>query len=224
MTMIEKHNDYLIKFQNLCLKKAVNFTFDKNGIDREKIRMYNFSTKIGNDFPIEILIEAENNINRKNAVEQIDKYLNNEMFSMELEKGLFEYVLIHVSSKKSQPHFCVPIYYNMLIDICRNLDQDDKSIDNQTLRPGILNGEIKPYYVAFLTPQQLHPKRWIQYFQKKAREDDAMNHVATYKDVDNKCKNCGGIEFHSYEQQLRSADEPANKFIICIDCGYTVIW
>lgn len=223
MILTENENEYKTNFENQCLSKISSIKFDKNGLEKEKIKLYKFSTKIAEDIPYNLLIEAENSIDRKFAVNEINKYLNNEMLSIELEKGLFEYALIHISTKKLQYHYCNPTYLIALHDICSNLDSNNDDICNQTLRSAILNGKIDPRTVAFLSPQQLHPMRWIAVMQRKAREDQALLCVATYKDYENPCKNCGGIEFHSYEQQLRSADEPANKFIVCTDCGNTVI-
>ena len=215
--------EYVNKFEKQCLAKLQTTKFDKAGLEKEKIKMHKFLTKSSNDIPCNLLVEAETNLDRKFAVAELNKYLNNEILAMEIERGLFEYVLIHVSTKKLQNHYCYATYYNELYNICNNLDQNNENINNQTLRPALLNGEINPRIVAFLSPQQIHPKRWILFSQKKIREAEVMNHSGTHKDYENKCKNCGGVEFHSYEQQLRSADEPANKFIVCIDCGYTVI-
>jgi DNA-directed RNA polymerase subunit M/transcription elongation factor TFIIS len=221
--MILTENEYKTNFENQCLSKISSLKFDKNGLEKEKIKFYNFTTKIAQDIPYNLLIEAENSIDRKFAISEINKYLNNEILSMELEKGLFEYTLTHISTKKLQYHYCNPTYHIALYDIFSNLDTDNQDINNQTLKPAILSGKIDPKTVAFMTPQQLHPMRWIGIIQRRAREDQALMSVATYKDEENPCKNCFGIEFHSYEQQLRSADEPASKFIVCATCSNTVI-
>ena len=34
------------------------------------------------------------------------------------------------------------------------------------------------------------------------------------------CPRCGYKEAYVYEQQTRSADEPATRFFICVKCGY----
>jgi DNA-directed RNA polymerase subunit M/transcription elongation factor TFIIS len=215
--------DCQTKFKNQCLTKLSRLNFDKNCIKQEQIRLYDFMTDTANDIPLTLLKEAENSIDRKTAIDKINALLGNEILSMELEKGLFEYAMIHISTKKLQYHYCIPTYEMELYNICSNLDKNNKETDNQTLRTSILNYEINPRLVPFLSPQQVHPKRWLSIIQKRSREDQALTSVATYEDPENKCKNCGCIKFHSYEQQLRSADEPADKFIVCIDCGYTVM-
>lgn len=214
---------YQKKFKDQCMKKLLSLNFDKNCIKREQIKLYDFMTDTANDIPISLIKEVENSIDRKTAINKINKLLKNEILSMELEKGLFEYALIHVSTKKLQYHHCIPTYEMELHNICDNLDQNNKEINNQTLRQAIINYEINARLVPFLSPQQVHPNRWLTIIQKKTREDKAMSSIATYEDPENKCKNCGCIKFHSYEQQLRSADEPADKFIVCVDCGYTVM-
>jgi DNA-directed RNA polymerase subunit M/transcription elongation factor TFIIS len=213
--------NYEEKFRNKCLEKISILSFNKECIEKEKIKLYGFSTKFVEEIKYEFIVEAEKSIDRKKAMKDINKYLENEILSIELEKGLFEYSLIHILTKKLQHHYFSSSYYSALYDICNNLDINNVDINNLTLKPAILNGEIPPQIVPFLSPQQLHPKRWISVIQKKARDEKALNSVSTYKDPENKCKKCGCIEFHSYEQQLRSADEPATKFVICIDCGDT---
>jgi DNA-directed RNA polymerase subunit M/transcription elongation factor TFIIS len=215
--------EYQAKFKNQCLIKLSKLNFDKNCIKQEQIKSYDFMTDTANDIPISLLKEADNSIDRKSAINKINVLLGDEILSIELEKGLFEYALIHVSSKKLQFHHCVPTYEMELYNICSNLDINNKDINNPTLRSSILKYEINPRLVPFLSPQQVHPKRWLSILQKRSREDQALTSVATYEDPENKCKNCGCIKFHSYEQQLRSADEPADKFIVCVDCGYTVM-
>jgi DNA-directed RNA polymerase subunit M/transcription elongation factor TFIIS len=220
---MEKDGLTIEKFRKQCLSKLSSLNFDKHSVEKEKIKLYNFMTDIANDIPYELLVEAEKTIDRKSSVVQLMKYLKDYMLAIELEKGLFEYVLTHVLTKKLQFHYCYPTYLMALDSICRNLDINNKDVNNKTLCPAILKGEINPSLVPFLSPTQIHPKRWLSVLQKKAREEQALSSVSTYDDPENPCKNCGNTKFHSYEQQLRSADEPANKFIICIDCGYTVI-
>lgn len=212
-------NEFIEKYNDIIKKMSL----DKKWFAREKIKNYNFVSHSANDISYNLLSEVENNVDRNYSIKELDKYLNNIIIATEIERGLFESVLINISQKNLQTSVFYPTYYSELHNICRNLDVNDESVGNKTLLPSILNGEIHPVYVAFLSPQQLHPMKWKSFYQKKERESDTINHVGAYKDYENKCKNCGGVDFHSYEQQLRSADEPASKFIICIDCNSTVI-
>lgn len=173
------------------------------------------------DISYDFIKQISLKMDRNSAVLQINKYLNNMILSSELEKGIFESVIRQYL--KIQHHNLVPAYLMKLHTICENLDTNNTSIDNQTLKYAILTGKIKAKIVPFLSPQQLHPKKWLLYEQKKSRETNAIRNMRKYKDVENPCTNCGAIEFHTYEQQLRSADEPPNKFMICADCGSTTI-
>jgi DNA-directed RNA polymerase subunit M/transcription elongation factor TFIIS len=204
-------------FRELCLSKKATTNLDKNGLEQEKNKLNNLY-----DVPYNLISKAESSIDRKEAVQRINSLLNNMMFSIELEKGLFEYSLTYIVTKKLQHHYCDRIYQMELYNICSNLDQNNENINNQTLRPAVLNGEISPHLIPFLLPWQVHRKRWLPVLQKQKREDQAMTSIATYEDPENKCRNCGSIKFSSYEQQIRSADEPATKFIICVDCSYTI--
>jgi len=52
----------------------------------------------------------------------------------------------------------------------------------------------------------MHPIRYIPYFKKKERENETINNNGVYKDYENKCEKCGGVDFTSYNQQLRLLD------------------
>jgi DNA-directed RNA polymerase subunit M/transcription elongation factor TFIIS len=180
-------------------------------------------TKNAYDISLELLSDVEKNLNRKYAVNEFNKYIDNVLIASEIERGLFENTLIEISQKNIKIDMFYPRYFFELHNICNNLDQENKSVNNQTFKPMILRGEIQPRCIAFMTPQQMHPMRYSGYYQKKERENETINNNGVYKDYENKCEKCGGVDFNSYTQQLRAADEPASKFITCIDCNHTVI-
>lgn len=209
------------KFEENCLHRLQILDLSKHGIEKEKIKQYGFFTKSGGDITYNIIKEAEKSIDRQYARQEINKYLENEILSIQVERGLFENSLISVIVKKFPDHFCFSIYMSNLYNICYNLDQTNENINNQTLCYGILNGEINPLFVAFLSPQQMHPKRWENVIQKKLREDDAMYNIETTDEFT--CSKCGESKSTVEYVQLRSADEPASKFVVCVICGFTVI-
>jgi DNA-directed RNA polymerase subunit M/transcription elongation factor TFIIS len=211
----------LKKFEKNYLSNLEYVDFSEEGMRKEKIKQYNFFTQNSSEITYELLTHAESLINRTDGWLEIDKYLNNEYLSISVEKGLFESTLLTVINKKYPTHYCEFIYKSSLYDICNNLDLKNEDIDNQTLYYSIINKEIDPLIIAFLSPQQMHPKRWEIINQKKAREDDAMYNIETTDEFT--CSGCGESKSTVDYIQLRSADEPATKFVTCVVCHKTVI-
>lgn len=219
MTKTYNQADFINKYND----KIKEIVLDKKWLDKERIKNYNFLTKNANDISLEILTDVEKNLDRKYAINEFNKYLDNMLIATEIERGLFENTLIEISQKNMKINVFYPRYYFETYNICNNLDQENKSVNNQTLRPMILRGEIQPRYVAFMSPQQMHPMRYTEYYKKKERENETINNNRVYKDYENRCEKCNGFEFSSYSQQIRSPDEPETKFITCIDCKHTII-
>ena len=198
------------------------FSLDKRIIEREYIARYRFKTKNSSDIKYSLMVMAEENINRDEARKILKSYVGFDHVAHEIEKGLFEFALIHVTIEKSvQDHFVVAVYQDKLYTICDNLDMQNEIINNKTLLPTILTPSFNPYFVAFLSPDQLHPKRWMDIALKKQIRDEAMNNFQTTDMY--KCKKCKERKFKITEIQLRSSDEPMNRVCTCMTCYYTFI-
>jgi DNA-directed RNA polymerase subunit M/transcription elongation factor TFIIS len=195
--------------------------FDRERLEREHMARYNFHMKNSIDISSELVKEAEMKIDRINAINQINKYVDYMVMVQDIEKGLFEASLLHVTMKKLDNSYVSSIYKNKLHNICINLDEKNEKIENKTLLKALYRNELKPYMIAFLTPQQMHPKRWESIMQKKMRDDDAMYNIETTDEFE--CPNCNERKCTVDYIQLRSADEPASKFITCVVCGNTII-
>jgi DNA-directed RNA polymerase subunit M/transcription elongation factor TFIIS len=209
-------------FMKECIERAKNFTLDKKFLEREYVARYRFKTKNSGDIKYSLMVMAEENIDRDRARNMIKQYVGFDHIAYEIERGLFEFALINVTINKSvQDHFVIPIYHDKLYNICENLDLENENIDNKTLLPTIFGETFTPYYVAFLSPDQLHPKRWMDIVLKKQIRDEAMNNFQT-TDI-YKCKKCKERKFKITEIQLRSSDEPMNRVCTCMTCYYTFI-
>lgn len=84
----------------------------------------------------------------------------------------------------------------------------------------ILQFRRRPHKIAFLSHQELDPKRWKPLIDAKSMRDkhkyEGRLMVGTNMFTCRKCKtsNCT-----FYLQQVRSADEPMTIFVSCLDCG-----
>ena len=201
-------------------KSKLNFK-DINVFKKEYISLYKFKTKSGESISYKLLMKAEKVINRMEGRNQINKFVNNLLISTEIEKGLFEFSLITVTFNNLQMSFVENIYNDKLYDLCCNLDVNNEQVQNETLLPNILNETFNPYFVPFLQKEIIHPKRWYDQIEKQNATNDVMKNLKycdTYQ-----CKKCKERKFSIAEIQLRSADEPMNKILTCMNCCFTFI-
>jgi DNA-directed RNA polymerase subunit M/transcription elongation factor TFIIS len=203
-----------------CLKK-LNFTsFDKRGLEREYLLTYKFKTRNSTDIKLPLLKEATVSINREAGRNELNRYIILPI-AYEIEKGIFEFALTHITTNRLQYHYVGMIYDDKLLDICANLDKSNTKINNTTLLSMLYDITFNPYFTAFLLPEQLHPKKWINIVKKKQIRDDAIN-TQPYSDMYT-CSKCHESKFKISEIQLRCADEPTNRICQCMVCFHTFI-
>ena len=216
-SMIEYRN----AFNQKCIERAKTLKFDKHGLEREYVNRCKFKTRNSNDIKFALLLAAEETIDRKGAVEKLQKCVKVYHIVDQIEKGIYEFALVHVTINGIQDHYVENVYNDKLNDLCDNLDINNKHICNTTLLPMILEDKFNPYFIAFLTPDQLHPKRWGDVITKQQLRENAANELQT-TDI-YKCAKCGDRRFKITELQLRSADENMSKFFTCMTCYTTFI-
>jgi DNA-directed RNA polymerase subunit M/transcription elongation factor TFIIS len=207
-------------FEKACIKKLNSMSFDKKSLEKEHIARYKFKTMGSTDIKISLITEAESFLNRKKARDELSKYI---IFPIanEIEKGLFERSLTHITENKLPDHFVGPVYEDRLFDICSNLDLNNTKINNTTLILMVYDKSFSPYFTAMLPPDQIHPKRWLDVIKKKQIRDEAIN-SQPYTDIYT-CSKCHESKFKITEIQLRCADEPTNRICQCMVCFHTFI-
>jgi transcription elongation factor S-II len=105
-----------------------------------------------------------------------------------------------------------------LNNIILNLDKST-STNNRYLKKNILNGNIFPSKVPFLSPQDIHPKCWSDLEKKIKLREYKKSHMAATDLY--KCYKCGESKCKITQLQTRGADEPITNFITCLVCGNT---
>jgi len=156
---------------------------------------------------------------RKKIRLHINNIINNGKNSLNLEKGIFNYSLQEATTRKvikkwNNPYF-IQIYTDRLRTILINL----KNIDNKLIEH-INNGNIQPHTVAFMTHQEMYPAKWEKQLDLKSKKDKlkSENNIEAATDTF-KCRKCNKNECTYYMLQVRSADEPMNIYVNCINCG-----
>ncbi len=195
----------------LCLEKPVN----KNNLDK-----YKFITENSKDLDKKFINFAKKNLDRAKFILELSDILNNIQKAIALEKGIFEFSLIHTFMNNLQEKFVISVYLDKIDDIKNNINGNEK-INNETLKNAILSDEIRPELVAFLSPQQMHPKRWAEILNIRKYREDKENNIATTDLY--KCRKCGERKAKISQMQIRCADEPTSTFVTCLVCYNTFV-
>jgi DNA-directed RNA polymerase subunit M/transcription elongation factor TFIIS len=121
--------------------------------------------------------------------------------------------------KKWDNHIFRDLYIHKCISLFANIDPLSY-IGNQNLIQRLKSGEIKPYDVGNLKPQELFPEKWAQMLIDKEKEANMAFEVRTEIASDAyTCSRCKGQKVTYYQRQTRSCDEPMTTFITCILCN-----
>lgn len=178
-----------------------------------------FKTKQSENIRVEIILEAMGMFNRADTVLKLMNHVS-PYLAGQIEAGLFEFTLIKLSEDENYAtEFLECIYNDRAHELILNLDPKNKHIRNKTLKPGVMNGEIQAYYLAFMRPEQLHPIRWKEVIEKKMILEEygsEMKVTDLYT-----CYKCRNKKCITTQQQTRSADEPMTVFVTCLVCYNT---
>jgi len=207
------------KMSDSILDKIKNITIENFNYKKEYVRNFDFITGYAENITYELLKYSEKNIDRKSARDEINKYVKYDFISYDIERSIFEFALISVTNNGSPIEYVEYVYNDKLYEICINLDKDNKDINNKTLLDSILEKNIKPTFIAFLTKEQLHPLRWKDITDKVMLRDKTLNNMKTTDRYT--CKKCGEKKFKVSSMQTRCADEPCTYFCVCVVCGFT---
>ena len=207
------------KFLKLFNEKCSEITIDKQDFHKEYINNYNFVIENSSDIKYGLLCKAETMIDRRKGVADLKQIVHLDHIVRRIEKGIFEFALLHITQHKLSDDFVVPVYYDKLSNLCVNLDVENLRIENHTLLPNVVFGSIDPYFLSFLSPEQLHPKRWsdvVYRFNLRDKAKYEMNTTDIYK-----CKKCGEKKNKISQLQTRSLDEPVTIYVVCLVCYHT---
>lgn len=191
-------------------------SLDINSINKDLFDSYNFRTENSKDINIKLLRIADK-IKRHIAINDLLSLIMNIDIVVEIEKGIFEFALLHVVTNGLEYKMVENVYQDKVYDIIYNI----KDKNNDTLLKSIISGNMLPYAIAFLSPQQLNPSIWRTLLDKKRYIQEAETNMATTDRY--KCRKCGERKANVTELQIRSADEPTSLFVTCLVCYNTFI-
>jgi len=202
------------------IRKRINALTRHNfNYKKEYVYLSDFRTQYSKDVKYESIIMAEKLLDRQKAKNALTKVIGHQFIADEIEQGLYEFSLIHVTVNNVQPYFVQNIYNDKLNDLCVNLDIHDSHIENKSLLPAVLSGALDPFFLAFMSPEQLHLERWIDVINKHKRRDETLSNLQTTDLY--RCSKCGERKMKVSQMQLRSADEPMTTILTCLVCYKT---
>jgi len=145
---------------------------------------------------------------------QIYELTKNKTLTKKIELSIFNYSIEFCTNNNIDDEMCEYTYNEkaeQIIDIIK--------IDKKLFLENIKNKKFVPEELAFLSPQELDPKKWEKLLKKreKARKNLQEANITT-EYVCSKCKN---NKHTVVSLQTRSADEPITHFITCTNCGHT---
>ena len=154
---------------------------------------------------------------RKNISNKFNSIIEDEVLSINIERGVFNYSLKEASTKKIIKKWENPRFVQIYIDRLRTIYINLKNTEflNQ-----VKNKEVTPQHIAFMTHQEMQPSRWATLIEDLKIKNQNKYTPKIEASTDNfTCYKCKSKECSYYQLQTRSADEPMTTFVTCIKCG-----
>lgn len=141
----------------------------------------------------------------------------------DLEIGVYNWTLRRVERDGQLKLWSNPLFLTMYVDKGRSvvLNIDPAStVGNPALLERVLSGELVPHSVPFMAPWELHPERWREALDTRAKRERSFHDTRQAAKTDLfRCGKCKKRECSYYEMQVRSADESSTIFVSCLNCG-----
>ena len=94
-------------------------------------------------------------------------------------------------------------------------------VKNERLLQRLKEKEYKPHDIPFMKPENTFPEKWRHVIDKKqVKEHYAFQDKQEAMTDQFLCGKCKKRECVYYELQTRSADEPMDVYITCLNCGH----
>jgi transcription elongation factor S-II len=154
---------------------------------------------------------------RSNIRMKLNEILQNDKNCINLEKGIFNYALNEAKNRKVVKKWDNPYFVQLYMDRLRSIFNN---LNNPFLLEQINSGTIKPHTIAFMTHQEMCPKKWDDLITAKSKRDQNKFETNLEAATDTfTCRKCKSNKCTYMQLQLRSADEPMSTFVTCLSCG-----
>jgi transcription elongation factor S-II len=154
---------------------------------------------------------------RTNISKKLQTIIGDEITSINLEKGIFNYAIKEGTAKKIIKKWDNQSFVQLYLDRLRSIYIN---LQNTELLKQLNTGEITPHVLAFMTHQEMNKEQWKVLIEQKTKRDANKYTTQIQASTDMfTCRKCKSKRCTYYELQTRSADEPATIFVTCLDCG-----
>lgn len=156
---------------------------------------------------------------REDALKKINGFLKNKEVSKTMEKSVFEFSEMYCQKNGYNIELKEAIYNDKLRNILENLDKES-ALKNTTFLEKIVDNNVDPCEIAFMTDEEVFPENWDDINFKKQIRDDKVKNMATTSQF--KCRKCGERRSTVFFLQTRGGDEPATAFVTCVVCNHQI--
>ena len=154
---------------------------------------------------------------RCNIRKKLHSHLPDESICKNLEKGVYNYCIKEANDRQIVKKWDNVYFTHIYLDKLRSVYA---SLKNPQLIEKIMNKEIRPHEIAFMTHQEIIPEKWATLLSdKKIREENIYAPKVVASTDGFTCRKCKSKECSYYQLQTRSADEPMTTFVTCLKCG-----
>ena len=160
---------------------------------------------------------------RTNIRERINQYLKNDIWSINLEKGIFNYAIGEARKRKvvrkwDSSNF-VLLYVNKVRSIIDNINPESH-VCNKGLLSKIKSSAVPIHKLASMNPRDLYPEHWQELVAAKINRDNHLYDEDLASATDEfKCYKCKTRKCTYYQLQTRAADDAMTTFVTCLKCG-----
>lgn len=160
---------------------------------------------------------------RNNHVTILNKELNNELLSRQIEQQLFNLSIKVAKEKCLKRNWSNSLFKQLYISKIRAFYSnicESSYIKNPDFKEKIINSSIKVEDIPQLSVYDIYPGNWSELLDKKIKRDKLKYEMKPQAMTNQfKCRKCSSRSCSYYEVQTRSADEPMTQFISCLECG-----
>ena len=160
---------------------------------------------------------------RNICIQKLNELIDDLDTCQKIEEGIYQHIVDDICHAQNLPvnwynSYFKRAYLNKCITLYLNLDENSY-IKNTSLKKRILNKELDPYRLAFLTPQELFPENWTDIVAKKEAEDEFLyaHKLESFTD-EYTCGRCKEKKCSYFLAQTRSGDESTTVFVTCLNC------
>tara|TARA_Y100000996_G_scaffold280044_1_gene220904 strand:+ start:632 stop:1150 length:519 start_codon:yes stop_codon:yes gene_type:complete len=160
---------------------------------------------------------------RTKAYNILDKIIQDEYISRNVEKGIYNYTIWKSKERRQRCmwdniHF-LNMYVNKVRQIVTNISPNTYTDKTQTLKR-LKEKQFLPHEIAFMTCYEIFPEHWESIIAEKKKKDAMMCEIDFGQATNQfRCMKCKGNKTTYYTMQTRSADEGETIFITCLNCG-----